>query len=83
MNLQNRFTWEEFIDRFLKNHEEFRFFYGEKVIDISYVSDTSTALSYGNKKVGFLWKDYNSPWAFLEDPVFDGKCLMDIWDDLQ
>lgn len=83
MQFQDEFPWVEFIERFLINHEEFRFIYGDKIIDISYVTNTFTAISYGNKEIGFLKKDYNSPKAFLEDALFDGKCFQEIWSDLK
>lgn len=76
------FSWIEFIERFLINHEEFMFTFRGRDISISCVSATSTALSFGNQDIGFLWKDYNSPQEFLNDPVFDGKTLEKIWNEL-
>lgn len=75
--------WEEFIYRFLVNYEEFLFHYKGLRIDVSNVSKNTTALSYGSKENGFLLKDYISPIKFLNDRVFDGKTLEEIWSELE
>lgn len=73
------FSWDEFAERFLVNHEEFVFIYSGKKIYISNVSNKSTSISYGNNDDGFVWKDFNSPKEFLEAPIFDGKSFKEIW----
>ena len=77
------FPYSEFFERFVCQYEEFRFFYNGKTIDISYCSENSAALAYGNEEAGYLWKDYSSPQQFLQDPIFEGKTIKEIWDELE
>lgn len=83
MGYSDIFPWEEFYERFTKNWEEFTFIYKNNMkIKISYVSPKTTALAYGNDEIGYIPKDYNSPFEFLSDPFFDGKTLQEIWEEL-
>ena len=77
------FPYSEFLERLVNQYEEFLFYYNGKEINISYCSENSTALAYGTKKSGYLCKDYTSPQQFLQDPIFDGKKLEEIWDELE
>ena len=74
---------QEFIYRFLVNYEEFLFHYKGLRLNVSYVSENSTAIAYGNNQVGYLRKLYSSPIEFLNDRVFDGKTLEEIWSELE
>lgn len=77
------FPYSEFLERFLDQYEEFLFYYNGKEINISFYSEGSPALAYGTKQFGYLCKDYISPRQFLHDPIFDGKVLAEIWDELE
>lgn len=77
------FPYSEFLERYLIQYEEFLFFYKGKEINISYGPGDLALLAYGTKKSGYLCKDYNSPQQFLQDPIFDGKKLEEIWDELE
>ena len=84
--INSSFLWDDFYNRYVNNKEEFHFIYNNKEIDLSYaLSKTNqliVALSYGNDKDGFLWKDYSSPEMLLNDTIFDGKTLKEIWNEL-
>ncbi len=75
--------WEEFLYRFLVYYEEFLFIFKGLRLNISYVSKTSTAIAYGNNQIGYIKKLYSSPIEFLNDRIFDGKTLEEIWDELE
>ena len=66
-----------------KHYEEFLFHYKGLRLNVSYVSENSTAIAYGNNQVGYLRKLYSSPIEFLNDRVFDGKTLEEIWSELE
>lgn len=80
----NEFDWEEFYERFTKNYEEFVFYYKSNKIDISTGGYGGPAyLSYGNNIDGFITKDYLSPMELLNDRLYDGHSLQEIWDLLE
>lgn len=62
--------------------KNFYLYIKNKEINISYVSENSTALAYGSKEEGYVCMDFNSPEAFIQARIFDGKSIYDIWDEL-
>lgn len=77
----DEFNWLEFYNRFFYNHEEFRFYYKDKILDISFSKEGEVLISFGNEEKGYIWKDYSSPQEFLEDKLFDQKTLEGVWND--
>ena len=78
------FEWEQFYERFTKNYEEFDFYYKLNKIAISTGGYGGAAyLSYGNNIDGFITKDYLSPIELLNDRLYDGHSLPEIWDLLE
>ena len=86
MKFSDIFPWEEFIVRLTENHEEFLFFYKGKRISINNTSESGLDVCYG-----FLFngqfkkqdiKNYLTYEDFLNDALFEGKNLFEIWDEL-
>lgn len=76
------FPYSEFLERYVVQREEFLFYYKGKEINLSYGPDDLAELAYGNRP-NYFYKDYNSPQQFLQDPIFDGKTIEEIWDELE
>ena len=78
--------WDEFYDRLINDKEEFCFFKDNNKIEISfgYINDVYVlALAYGNDLTGYIRKYYIEPQDFLNDKIFEGKTLKEIWDELE
>lgn len=77
-------SWEEFIDRYINNFEEFVFKYNDYRIELLYGSQ-------GNGFVYYLVQDkrvvdtklYDSPNDLLEDFTVSGLKLKDIWEEIE
>lgn len=77
------FPWDEFYERFVLNYEEFMFYYKEKELHISNGGyGGEVYIAYGNKKEGYILKDYDSPLSFLNDrpELFSHKSFKELWD---
>ena len=77
------FSWEEFYDRYINNHEEFTFLYNN--VQINLVTDYDVFLyTIGTDETGFVVSQkFKTPKDLLDNALFFGKKLEDIWDDLQ
>ena len=86
MGYSSEFPWREFYERFVNQHEEFSFYCRGKELVLSNVSADGVVVGYGVMKNGAFdekdVKEYKSPSEFLSDPLFDGKTLHEIWDEL-
>lgn len=90
-------SWEEFIDRYCNNFEEFYLKYKNYSIDLLYSRDGEKFVYYlyffKSKKSFFEYffkkndiidyKEYNSPKDLLEDFKIDNKSLKEIWAELE
>lgn len=77
-------SWEEFLERYVNNYEEFVFKYRNYRIELLY-GPKSKGFSYyllENKKV-VSNETYDSPQILLESFRIDGNLLEDIWYDLE
>ncbi len=77
------FTWEEFFERYTKNHEEFSFYYKNQVIHLITDFD-GFYYNIGTEEKGYkISNKFSSPQELLEKAKFDGKSLKEIWDELE
>ncbi|ERJ11758.1 hypothetical protein [Haloplasma contractile] len=76
--------WQEFLDRYVNNHEEFVFKYKDIKIELLYApkGDGFSVYLVKNKKV-IDEKIYSLPQKLLSDFKINGKLIIDIWDDLE
>lgn len=77
------FPWNEFYDRYINNHEEFTFIYNNQYINL--ITDPKGFLyTIGTKQSGFKTSIiYKTPNDLLNNALFNGKRLNEIWDDLK
>ena len=79
---QENFTWEEFFERYTKNHEEFNFYYKNQVIHLITDFD-GFYYNIGTEDDGYkISRKFNSPHELLKKAKFDGKTLEEIWNEL-
>ena len=90
-------NWNEFIERYLINHEEFRFKYKNYVIDLLYSSDGTKYAYYiseyieketifskiKNKNKYLKFDEFDSPQEVLEKFSFNNKSFEEIWNELE
>ena len=74
--------WEEFVDRYINNHEEFRFWYKEYEINLSYGLKGKFAYCIMINKKMIDYNEFNSPDKLLDNMLVDGKRLIQIWKEL-
>lgn len=77
--------WEEFIDRYVNNFEEFVFKYNNYKIELFYAPKAKGFICYlvVDKKVVLESEIYTSPNELLENFKIDGYLLKDIWYELE
>ena len=74
-------SWPQFIDDFSVKRKEFKFWHWNFELHISCLMNNFVSITYG-KPHNYLVKTYDSPQDFLKDPLFCGKTLQGIWDNL-
>lgn len=75
------FSWEEFYNRYAVNHEEFSFWYNNKIIDLINLPNKSI-LQFGTKeKMNTFY--FATPKELLNHASFDGRTLKEIWTELE
>ena len=90
-------NWNEFIERYLINHEEFRFKYKNYIIDLLYSGDGTKYVYYiseyiENETIFSKMKNRNkylkfdkcdSPQELLEKFSINNKSFKEIWNELE
>ena len=90
-------NWDEFIERYLMNHEEFKFKYKNYIVELLYSSDginyayyiseyieNETIFSkFKNRNKYLKFDEFNSPEELLEKFSFDKKSFKEIWNELE
>ena len=90
-------NWDEFIERYVNNFEEFRFKYKNFIIDLlysdggtkfayyisKYVENESLLQSIRNRKEYLDTKKFGSPEELISQFLFDGKDFKTIWHELE
>ncbi len=79
----DQFTWEEFYERYNKNHEEFCFYYKNQIIHL--ITDfEGFYYNIGTEENGYkVSKKYNSPQELLNGAKIDGKSFKELWGELK
>ena len=90
-------NWNEFIERYLINHEEFRFKYKNYIIDLLYSSGGTKYAYYiseyienetifskiKNRNKYLKFDEFDSPQELLEKFSINNKSFKDIWNELE
>ena len=76
------FPWAEFYDRYVNDYEDITFIYNQ---DINLITDPKGFLyTIGTKQNEFKTSViYKTPIDLLNNALFNGKKLKQIWDDLE
>lgn len=89
--------WNEFVERYLTNHEEFCFKYHNYEIDLLYSCNGEKFAYYislydendsliqriRNRNNYIEFKEFVSPYELLKNFHINGRGLKDIWDELE
>ena len=89
--------WNEFIERYLIDHEEFGFKYKKYIIELLYSSNGTKYAYYiseyiekesifskiKNRNKYLKFEEFDSPQELLEKFRIDGNSLKEIWNELE
>lgn len=90
-------NWNEFIERYLINHEEFRFKYKNYIIDLLYSSDGTKYAYYiseyirnetifskiKNRNKYLKFDEFDSSQELLEKFSINNNSFQEIWNELE
>ncbi len=72
-------TYNEFLERYLVNHDEFLFYYKNKTINLCYGEAGKFTYNIVENNVLIEEKEYNSPNELLKDMEIDHIKFPDLW----
>lgn len=72
-------TYDEFLERYLVNHEEFVFYYKNKIINLCWGRDGKFEYNIIENNFLIEEKEYNSPNELLENLEVDHIKFPDLW----
>ena len=76
-------TYEEFLERYLVNKEEFQFYYKNKVVNICYGRNGTFSFNIVENKTVILSKEYGTPSELLENIEIDNIKFPELWNALE
>ena len=83
MSHEQIFPWEEFLERYLINHEEFMFKYNGKEYWLAFSDDKNgdmvAELNICENGIGCEWYEYKSPKELLKNARIDGFTIKELW----
>lgn len=72
-------TYEEFLERYLVNKEEFQFYYKNKIVNICYGSKGTFSYNVVEGNIVILNKEFNTPKELLDNMEIDNKRFPELW----
>lgn len=81
--LSDVMTYEEFLERYLINHEEFIFYYRNKVINICYGKTGTFSYNIIENNTMIFNKEFNSPEDLLKNMEIDNIKFPELWKILE
>lgn len=76
-------TYEEFLERYLVNNEEFQFYYKNKIVNICYGAKGTFTYNIVENNVVIFYKEFNSPKELLDKMEIDNIKFPELWDVLE
>ena len=76
-------TYEEFLESYLINKEEFQFYYKNKIVNICYGAKGMYAYNIVENNVVILYKEFNSPKELLDNMEIDNIKFPELWNVLE
>ena len=87
MSHEQIFPWEEFLERYLINHEEFMFKYNGKEYWLAFSDDKKgdivAELNICENGIGCEWYEYKSPKELLKNARIDGFTIKELWNKFE
>lgn len=87
MGHEKIFPWEEFLERYLMNHEEFMFKYGGKEYHLAFYDNEKgniiAELNIGTQENGYDCYEYKSPKELLQKARINGFTIKELWDEFE
>jgi hypothetical protein len=77
--LFNELAYEDFLSRYLLNHEEFRFHYKSYVINLCWGPNGTYEYNITENNKMVKTRDYTTPEEVIENFIFDNKKFKDIY----
>lgn len=72
-------NYEEFLERYLVNKEEFQFNYKNKIVNICYGSKGTFSYNVVEGNIVILSKEFNTPKELLDNMEIDNKRFPELW----
>ena len=87
MGHEKIFPWEEFLERYIINHEEFMFKWGGREYWLAFSDDENgkliAELNIGYNGKGYDWRSFSSPEELLEKARINGFSIKELWDKFE
>ncbi len=75
--------YEEFLERYLVNKEEFQFYYENKIVNICYGAKGTFSYNIIENDAMIFNKEFNSPKELLENMEIDHIKFPELWNVLE
>jgi len=76
-------TYEEFLERYLVNKEEFQFYYKNKIVNICYGPKGTFSYNVVESNVVILSKEFNTPKELLDNIEIENIRFPELWNILE
>jgi len=76
-------TYEEFLERYLINKEEFQFYYKNKIVNICYGEKGTFTYNIVENNLVIFKEEYNTPKELLESMEIDNVKFPELWNILE
>ena len=83
VKIQDVMSYEEFLEAYLINHEEFLFFYKNLEINLCYGSNGTFSYNICKNEKLIFEAEFNTPYELLENIQIDGYKFPELWDGLE
>ena len=83
IKLSDVMTYEEFLERYLVNKEEFIFYYNDKIINICYGTKGTFSYNIIENDVLIFEKEFTTPKELLDNMEIDNIKFPELWNVLE
>lgn len=83
VKLSDIITYDEFLERYLTNKEEFQFYYKNKIVNICYGSNGTFSYNIVENNVVIVNKEFNTSKDLLDNMEIDNIKFPELWNVLE
>lgn len=83
VKIQDVMSYEEFLERYLVNHEEFIFYYKDYEINLCYGSNATFSYNISKDKKLIFEKEFITPDECLRNIRIDGVTFPRLWEIIE